>query len=78
MKVTRISKYSGIERTIDLDITEEQLKRYEEGEYIQKAFPHLTPSQREFILTGCTDEEWLEMFPLEDEEDELQGNDLII
>jgi hypothetical protein len=30
---------------------------------IQDAFPHLTPSQREFILTGISPEEWDATFP---------------
>ena len=28
--------------------------------------PHLTPGEREFILTGITDEEWDELFAEED------------
>ena len=34
--------------------------------HIQDAFPFLKPSEREFILTGITPEEWLEIFPPED------------
>jgi len=30
---------------------------------VQDAFPSLTPVQREFIMTGTTEEEWDEMFP---------------
>ena len=35
----------------------------ERGEgHIQNIFPHLTPGQREFIMTGITDDEWDETF----------------
>jgi hypothetical protein len=30
-------------------------------------FPNLTPSQREFVMTGITDEEWEEAFGGEEE-----------
>jgi hypothetical protein len=59
MKVTRTSMFSGITRTRDLDITEEQLDDYiGTGVLLQDAFPHLSAGDREFIKTGITDEEW--------------------
>ena len=62
MKVTRTSFYSGITRTLDLDITEAQMEAYQTGTLIQNAFPDLSDSDREFIITGVTAEEWIEMF----------------
>jgi hypothetical protein len=48
---------------MELPITEEQLELYYEGHtLLQKAFPDLTPSQREFIKTGITAEEWDDLF----------------
>lgn len=70
MKVTRTSMFSGITRTLDLDITEEQILQFQNGALIQNAFPNLTDSEREFILTGATDEEWDQAFPDEDDGDE--------
>ena len=59
MLVTRRSPFSHKENTIDLDITPEQLARYENGgELIQNVFPNLSPEHREFIKTGITPEEW--------------------
>jgi hypothetical protein len=52
---------------MDLPITAEQIGNYNRGAMIQDAFPHLTPSQREFILTGISPEEWDATFPEEDE-----------
>lgn len=65
MLITRTSKISGIERTIDLPITQEQLENWYNGMLVQDAFPNLTDSEREFILSGITDEEWDNVFPPE-------------
>lgn len=69
MVVTRTSKFSGVQRTMDLDITQEQLLDYEKGMNIQYAFPNLTADEREFFMTGITKEEWEELFKgIEDED----------
>ena len=59
MKVTRKSLITGNESTLDLPITFDQWQRYwaREG-LVQDIFPHLTPEQREFLMTGITPEEW--------------------
>lgn len=67
MLIKRISAFSGIERELDLNVTPEQLQRWQQGELIQQAMPQLTPDEREFIKTGVTAAEWNEMFS--DEED---------
>ena len=47
MLVTRVSPFSRTKNTIDLDITAEQLARYENGEeLIQNVFPNLSPEHR--------------------------------
>jgi hypothetical protein len=58
MIITRKSPISKLEHSMDLDITEEQIEKWQQGELIQNAFPNLTASEREFIKTGITDEEW--------------------
>lgn len=63
MLITRTSTITGQEHTLDLDITPDQLVRINNGiELIQNIVPHLSPSDREFIMTGITDEEWDNMF----------------
>lgn len=62
MLVRRISSLSGKVHTMDLDITDEQVRRYNQGEYVQVAFSNLSAPEREFILTGITPTEWDEMF----------------
>jgi len=80
MKVSRTSAISGKERTLDLPITQEQYDRWlNDRVLIQDAFPHLTPGQREFLLSGITDEEWDATFrddnDDDDDDNELQGED---
>jgi len=58
MIITRKSPISKLEHSMDLDITEKQIEKWQQGELIQNAFPNLTASEREFIKTGITDEEW--------------------
>ena len=52
----------SIIKHFDLNVDIEDYRAYQEGEYIQKAFPYLTPGQRELILTGITPEMWDSMF----------------
>jgi hypothetical protein len=58
MKVTRTSPFTGITRTLDLNITAAQVARYSNGWLLQDAFPQLSAGEREFYKTGITDEEW--------------------
>jgi len=62
MKITRTSMFSNIERTKDLPITEDQLNDWNNGTVIQKAMPNLSPADREFIITGVTNDEWQKQF----------------
>ena len=68
LRVTRRSTFSGDVHTLDLPIDDAEWTRYEAGhDLIQDALPALTNPQREFLLTGTTQEEWLAAFPPEDE-----------
>ena len=62
MKITRTSQATGITREMELNITDEQIMKYEAGALIQDAFPNLTPSEREFLMTGITEDEWNDIF----------------
>ena len=61
MIVTRRNIFTGRERKLDLDITQEQLNRWQGGEKIQNVFPHLSVDEREFLMTGIIGEEWNEL-----------------
>ena len=58
MIVTRTSMMSKIERSIDLDVTTEQINAWRSGMLIQDAMPHLNEHEREFVISGITQEEW--------------------
>ena len=58
MLVERKSMISGKTTYRELDITQEQLDQWEEGAFIQDVFPYLSISDREFIMTGITEDEW--------------------
>lgn len=63
MLITRTSMVSGVERTMDLPVSKEQLDNYASGtSYLQDCFPQCTSSQREFIKTGIIDQEWNALF----------------
>jgi hypothetical protein len=66
MIIERKSVISGIVRQRDLDVTPEQIERWQGGELIQNVFPYLSPADREFIVTGTTDEEWEQINVCED------------
>lgn len=57
------SKFTGKIHTMDLPVTEEQIKQWQEGTtLIQNAFPQLSAEEREILLTGSTREEWDNIF----------------
>ena len=69
MIVKRKSVLSGIERTRDIPVNPEDMLLWETGAVnIQDAMPYLNDDDREFILTGITQEEWNAAFSNADEE----------
>lgn len=71
MKITRESTLTGVTRTLDIDVTQEQFNRWQSGSYIQDAMPHLSADDREFLISGITPDEWKKAFP-DDDEDEVE------
>lgn len=70
MKVYRTSPLTGQENCMELDVSQEQLEELSRRprRLIQEIFPKLTPAEREFLLTGYTQEDWDRMFKPEDQE----------
>ena len=63
MIITRTSMATGKTHTMDLPISQEKLDSWEKGKgLIQDIFPELTADQREFLITGMTQEEWDDLF----------------
>jgi hypothetical protein len=74
MQITRTSIFSGIKRTLEIDISEEQYQNWSSGgDLLQNCAPHLSADDREFIMTGVTPEEWREAFG-DDEDDSANTN----
>lgn len=62
MLISKKSALTGRFHEMDIPVTKEELTKWvKSGEVIQKAFPNLTPDQREFLLSGITPEEWQAM-----------------
>jgi hypothetical protein len=62
MKVTKTSQLTGKEHTMEIDVDQYQLIRIQNrphsNELIQNIVPHLSMADREFLMTGITNEEW--------------------
>ncbi len=57
--IERRDPYTGDINKLTLDITELQLSCWESGSLSAKeAFPNLTHYEREFIMSGITEESW--------------------
>ncbi len=66
MKVTRKSLFTSVVREINMDVTPAQFAEWRSGTLIQDAFPDLTKAEREFLMTGTTQEEWDNAFGKDD------------
>ena len=42
----------GMYNEMDLPVTAEDLERLRNGELVQNVLPHLSPDQREFLISG--------------------------
>jgi len=66
MNITKISSLTGNEHTLSINITQEELfrieNRYNSKELIQNIVPNLPMEEREFLMTGITNEEWIRAF----------------
>lgn len=68
MLITRTSTLSGITRTMDIDVEQHEYQAWMDGQLIQYAMPHLSVGDREFLISGVTDDEWADLMNLEMED----------
>lgn len=69
MYIKRKSVISGIERTRSIPVNLDDYMAWQAGlGNISDLMPYLTDTDREFILSGITEEEWNEAFAELDEE----------
>ena len=63
MNITMTSILSGITRTKNIPVNKSQIYNWKiAGVLIQNAMPDVSVTDREFIMTGITQEEWTETF----------------
>ena len=62
MEVTKTSMFTGKTHTREIDVTDAQIDAWQQGGLIQDVMPHLSPDDREFLMTGVTPEEWANAF----------------
>ena len=55
MIIRRTHPITGQVNAVEIPVTLEQLKAWDNGELIQNAMPNLSPDEREFIKTGLLD-----------------------
>lgn len=75
MKITRLNPLTRLEVTLELDVTQEELSAWEDGELIQFALPRLNPDEREFVLTGLVPGDWEMIFAGSDDDAGIEGLD---
>lgn len=51
-----------------LAVDRAKLDKFREGEYVQECFPELSPTAREFLISGVCGSCWDDMFPPEEDE----------
>jgi len=62
MLISKQNLITGEINTMDLPVTPEQVKLYEDGALVQNAFPHLDADQREFLISGILPGDFEEMW----------------
>jgi len=65
MKITRTNILNGLNATMEIPVTMAQLVALADPKrtlMIQELLPHLTPDEREFLMTGITPREWDKLF----------------
>jgi hypothetical protein len=76
MQITRTSRISAETNVMEIDVTQEQIDKWEGGMKIQDAMPNIASDEREFIMTGITPTEWDIAMGIDDDDDvDYESND---
>ena len=62
MIIRKRNIFTGKVRELNLDVSPEQIARWQKGELIQNAMPQLSVDEREFLISGLLPEEWYKAF----------------
>jgi|SRR6478609_599295 len=63
---------TGEEVSKELPVTKEEIMRWQSGELIQNVWPDLSSDDREFLMTGMSQEEWDKL--TEEDTEGLEGS----
>jgi len=66
MIVRKRNIFTGKVSAVELNVTPEQIARWQGGELIQNAMPQLSTDEREFLISGLLPEEWDELMSEEE------------
>lgn len=67
VRVHKQSCITGKHHSMVLPTRQGELEHWEKNmTLVQDAFPHFTPDQREFLISGSTPDEWNELFSEEE------------
>lgn len=58
MLIKKRDPFTGKLNTLEINVTQKQIELWKSGTFIQDAMPTITPSEREFIMTGIWDDSW--------------------
>lgn len=76
MEIVRYCPFEKKDVSMDLDVTKEQLFLWQNGKHAQDVFSHLTPGEREFIISGIRPEFWDKYFKPEEKNNDIADNPL--
>jgi len=65
--IKKVSPVTGKVNERHIEATNDQWAAYDSGQLIQISLPHLDAATREFMISGCTDEDWEKLYPPEKE-----------
>ena len=75
MEITRTCPFTGVEKTLEIPVSVGQILAWNNGAMIQDVAPELTAGQREFLISGVTEEVWAEWMGSDDDEEESDDSD---
>ena len=68
MTITKLSPLTGLPNTMELDITPYEYSAWKDWGYlIQDVMPQLSSEEREFLISGSTQEDWDSLYGLPEE-----------
>lgn len=68
MTITKLSPVTGLPNTMKLDITPYEYSAWKDWGYlIQDVMPQLSSEEREFLISGSTQEDWDSLYGLPEE-----------